>query len=109
MVAITYVLLQPTIPKPLRAPCGFCRPQTHHHRMARARRCRLVFANYPNIMGGGSFDHWADIPDTLMTAHAAATVEPATETATLPREETRQKTKRQPPYHVILWNDDAHS
>jgi ATP-dependent Clp protease adaptor protein ClpS len=34
-------------------------------------------------------------------------------TATVPIEEvadqTDSKTKRQPPYHVILWNDDDHS
>ena len=38
-----------------------------------------------------------------------------TDTITLPgtskrvKEETEQKTKRQPPYHVILHNDDDHS
>jgi ATP-dependent Clp protease adaptor protein ClpS len=26
-----------------------------------------------------------------------------------PRDQTDQRTKRQPPYHVILWNDDDHS
>ncbi len=33
------------------------------------------------------------------------------DTATLPEVETEQqeKTKRQPPYHVILFNDDDHS
>src|SRR5437016_2168379 len=33
------------------------------------------------------------------------------ETITLPREQTQeqQKTKRQPPYNVILFNDDDHS
>jgi ATP-dependent Clp protease adaptor protein ClpS len=34
-------------------------------------------------------------------------------TATLPvedvEEQTDQKPKRQPPYHVVLWNDDDHS
>lgn len=29
--------------------------------------------------------------------------------ATLPQEETDQQTKRQPPYHVILLNDDDHT
>ncbi len=31
------------------------------------------------------------------------------ETITLPEEQTDQRTKRQPPYHVILLNDDDHS
>jgi ATP-dependent Clp protease adaptor protein ClpS len=31
------------------------------------------------------------------------------ETTTLPEEQTEQKTKRQPPYHVILLNDDDHT
>ena len=31
------------------------------------------------------------------------------ETTTLPEEKTDQRTKRQPPYHVILINDDDHS
>jgi ATP-dependent Clp protease adaptor protein ClpS len=44
-----------------------------------------------------------------MSDQAAATVEPLEQTATLPREHTGKKTKRQPPYHVILWNDDDHS
>lgn len=30
-------------------------------------------------------------------------------TATLPQEKTQTKTNRQPPYHVILLNDDDHS
>ena len=31
------------------------------------------------------------------------------ETITLPEEKTDAKTKRQPPYHVILLNDDDHT
>src|SRR5215813_7030070 len=31
------------------------------------------------------------------------------ETITLPEEKTDVRTKRQPPYHVILFNDDDHS
>jgi ATP-dependent Clp protease adaptor protein ClpS len=31
------------------------------------------------------------------------------ETITIPEEQTDVKTKRQPPYHVILLNDDDHS
>jgi|SRR5579884_882270 len=31
------------------------------------------------------------------------------ETAIKPKEELEQKTRRQPPYHVILLNDDDHS
>jgi ATP-dependent Clp protease adaptor protein ClpS len=40
---------------------------------------------------------------------ATATAEPIGQTATERREQTGQKTKRQPPYHVILWNDNDHS
>lgn len=31
------------------------------------------------------------------------------ETTTLPAEKTEERTKRQPPYHVILINDDDHT
>src|SRR4051812_26958469 len=31
------------------------------------------------------------------------------DTTTLPREKEEQKTKRQPPYNVVLLNDDDHS
>ena len=31
------------------------------------------------------------------------------ETITLPEEKTEEKVKRQPPYHVILLNDDDHT
>ena len=31
------------------------------------------------------------------------------ETITLPEEQTEERTKRQPPYHVILLNDDDHT
>jgi ATP-dependent Clp protease adaptor protein ClpS len=31
------------------------------------------------------------------------------DTITLPEEKTEEKVKRQPPYHVILLNDDDHS
>jgi ATP-dependent Clp protease adaptor protein ClpS len=34
---------------------------------------------------------------------------PATETAVLPRTRRKTKPKRQPRYHVILWNDDDHT
>ena len=44
-----------------------------------------------------------------MSDQAAATVEPLEQTAALPREHTGEKTKRQPPYHVILWNDEEHT
>ena len=41
-----------------------------------------------------------------MPKQAAATVElPVAE----PQEHTKKKNQRQPPYHVILWNDDDHS
>jgi ATP-dependent Clp protease adaptor protein ClpS len=40
---------------------------------------------------------------------AAAVAEPVTEQVEQPAEKKRQKPKRQPPYNVILWNDDEHS
>ncbi len=44
-----------------------------------------------------------------MSEHAAATAEPQEETVAQRRPRTGQQTKRQPPYQVILWNDDDHS
>ena len=35
--------------------------------------------------------------------------EPAEQTVTKTREEAQKKPKRQPRYHVILWDDDDHS
>jgi ATP-dependent Clp protease adaptor protein ClpS len=40
---------------------------------------------------------------------AIAVEEPAVENETERREKTRKKPKRQPPYNVILWNDDDHT
>ena len=40
---------------------------------------------------------------------AAAVAEPTPEQIEQPAEKKRQKPKRQPPYNVILWNDDDHS
>lgn len=39
----------------------------------------------------------------------AAVAEPAEDIAVKPREQERQKPRRQPRYHVILWNDDDHT
>ena len=44
------------------------------------------------------------MPEQLATA-----VETMAPPVPKPREESRQKPKRQPPYHVVLWNDDDHS
>ena len=44
-----------------------------------------------------------------MTDQAVADVELPVETVAKPRKQDKQKNKRQPPYHVILWNDDDHS
>jgi ATP-dependent Clp protease adaptor protein ClpS len=44
-----------------------------------------------------------------MPDQAAVALEPLEQTVAEPREQAAQKTKRQPPYHVILWNDDDHS
>ena len=41
-------------------------------------------------------------------AAATATV-PLEEVAARPRERAERETKRQPPYNVVLWNDDDHS
>jgi ATP-dependent Clp protease adaptor protein ClpS len=39
----------------------------------------------------------------------AALAEPVEETAVKRREHKRQKPRRQPRYHVVLWNDDDHT
>ena len=44
-----------------------------------------------------------------MSDQAVAAVEPLEQTVAERREHSQQKTKRQPPYHVILWNDNAHT
>ncbi len=44
-----------------------------------------------------------------MPDQAAAVIEPLEQTVAERRKHAEQKTKRQPPYHVILWNDDDHS
>jgi ATP-dependent Clp protease adaptor protein ClpS len=44
-----------------------------------------------------------------MSEQAVAVVEPIQETIAQRREQSERKTKRQPPYHVILWNDDDHT
>jgi ATP-dependent Clp protease adaptor protein ClpS len=45
-----------------------------------------------------------------MTENAAtAVVEPQEQVVPKKRQESQEKTKRQPRYHVILWNDDDHS
>ncbi len=40
---------------------------------------------------------------------AVAVQEAAVESVPLKRVEKKKRPKRQPPYHVILWNDDDHS
>jgi len=40
---------------------------------------------------------------------AVAIDEPAVENAPVKRADKKKKPKRQPPYHVILWNDDDHT
>jgi ATP-dependent Clp protease adaptor protein ClpS len=58
-------------------------------------------------MGSSRFDHWVRnvFEGTIMSDQAAA----ATVTVEEVAENTDQRPKRQPPYHVILWNDDDHS
>ena len=45
----------------------------------------------------------------MSTKSKTAVAEPAEQTVTKLREETQKKPKRQPRYHVILWDDDDHS
>ena len=45
------------------------------------------------------------MPDEAATAVA----EPITETVQHRMEQERKKPKKQPPYHVILWNDEEHT
>ena len=40
---------------------------------------------------------------------SVAVEEPAVAEPTVKRADTKKKPKRQPPYHVILWNDDDHT
>jgi ATP-dependent Clp protease adaptor protein ClpS len=44
-----------------------------------------------------------------MSDQAAVATPPDVQSATQRREHAQQQTKRQPPYHVILWNDDDHT
>ncbi len=45
----------------------------------------------------------------MSTTATEAPVEIAEPSVAQPDEQTENKTKRQPPYHVILWNDDDHT
>jgi ATP-dependent Clp protease adaptor protein ClpS len=63
-------------------------------------------------MAGGASDHWAvvfDRPETVIMPEQSVAVDPVEQTVTQRREQAEQRTKRQPPYHVILWNDNDHS
>ena len=42
-------------------------------------------------------------------SESTAVAEPVEKTAPRPREERQTRTKQQPRYHVVLWNDDDHS
>ena len=44
-----------------------------------------------------------------MPDQSTAALEPLEERVARPREDAGQEAKRQPPYQVILWNDDDHS
>ena len=44
-----------------------------------------------------------------MDTHSATAVVEREEVAARPREQTEKKPRRQPPYHVVLWNDEDHS
>jgi ATP-dependent Clp protease adaptor protein ClpS len=51
------------------------------------------------------------VPDSTAAAmpDQSAVAEPPAATAVQTDTGTRNQTKRQPPYHVVLWNDDDHS
>jgi ATP-dependent Clp protease adaptor protein ClpS len=44
-----------------------------------------------------------------VSERAAVAVESHEAVVARPRHESEEKTRRQPPYHVILWNDDDHT
>ena len=44
-----------------------------------------------------------------MSEQAAVAIEPQEQVVARPRQQADEKTKRQPPYHVILWNDNDHT
>jgi ATP-dependent Clp protease adaptor protein ClpS len=44
-----------------------------------------------------------------MSDQAVATVEPIEQTVPRVRQHSREKVQRQPPYHVVLWNDEEHT
>ena len=49
------------------------------------------------------------MPRKPVPDQAAATVPLEEVAAARPCERTERETKRQPPYHVVLWNDEDHS
>jgi ATP-dependent Clp protease adaptor protein ClpS len=88
----------------------------------------LENVEHPNIIGRSRFDHRGqhstDIRavffchgqgalatltgEEAVSDQAAATVT-LEKVAARPEERSEQETKRQPPYNVVLWNDDDHS
>ena len=72
--------------------------------------CRLVY----NIITPRCFDHRLSAESgkrniTMSDESFSGAVEVATETVVRPGSRRDKKTKRQPPYHVILWNDEHHT
>lgn len=47
--------------------------------------------------------------ETAVEAQTATAVAEVEEVAARPEERSEKKPRRQPPYHVVLWNDDDHS
>jgi ATP-dependent Clp protease adaptor protein ClpS len=45
----------------------------------------------------------------MSSEQSAAVAEPVEEVMVRPKTEKKKKPKRQPPYNVILWNDEDHS
>jgi ATP-dependent Clp protease adaptor protein ClpS len=72
---------------------------------------RLESGKDPNIMVQSLFDHWAcgnaSAREAVMSDQTA--VVPREQVATERRQQTEQQSKRQPPYNVILWNDNDHT
>jgi ATP-dependent Clp protease adaptor protein ClpS len=63
-----------------------------------------------NIMVRGRFDHWVrQYAEEAVSDESATATVPLEEIAARPRERTEEATKRQPPYNVVLWNDDDHT
>lgn len=63
-----------------------------------------------NIMSEARFDYWKNRVYAMSQEHAAAAVaEPEQAEETRRQLDQRRKPKRQPRYHVVLWDDPKHT